>query len=546
MSDASLIAGGSFEYKQGNPFKLAASGTATVGAHMTQWLSRHGELPEDLKLHSPLKISAERLSWRAGGDLAFRGQVTVAGGPHITLDGVKAPQRFAVQNLTVNDGNRRAQMTLQVAKDNLDLSFKGELAQQTLDKIFASFPLQDSALKGDLQVRAALNTPVRFSARGQLEGSNLWLPLEQDKIQIDKFRIEASEGNVLIRSADLRWGNSRLAVSGKVAGDKEALRMDIDVSSNRLSWENLERFFGSKGKPRQDADRSAVSLPAVQGTIRLKTDSFVFDRYNVSSLQITAAISPSGIRAQIDKGVACGINATGRVDVAGEELGLDVQLSATEALLEPTTLCLSERKNDVKGTYSLKARITGRGERNALLRSLKGSVEFSARDGEFVRSPGVDATFDYLNATGDFKVAFPDLDKETFPYRLVSIKGRIDGEIFTGDEVIIQSSLLDVTGQGKIDLARKQIDGKGLIAVLKPVDQVLNRIPLVGSIFGGTLLGIPIRITGPLDRPEVSYLSPGDVGTELLNVPMRILGIPLEAIRLFTPNEANGDKGIGK
>ena len=33
-----------------------------------------------------------------------------------------------------------------------------------------------------------------------------------------------------------------------------------------------------------------------------------------------------------------------------------------------------------------------------------------------------------------------------------------------------------------------------------------------------------------------TYLSPADVGTELLNIPVRILGLPLEAIRLFTPN----------
>jgi hypothetical protein len=181
-----------------------------------------------------------------------------------------------------------------------------------------------------------------------------------------------------------------------------------------------------------------------------------------------------------------------------------------------------------------------------LLSSLKGSFELSARDGEFVRAPAADATFDYLNGTGDFKFVFPDLDKETFPYRLVRAKGEIDGEIIVGEEIIVQSSLVDLSGQARIDLARKQVDGKGIIAVLKPVDEVLRPIPVVGAIFGRSFLGIPVRVAGPLSRPQVTYLSPADVGAELLNMPMRIFGIPMEALKLFTPSGESGDKNITK
>jgi hypothetical protein len=71
-----------------------------------------------------------------------------------------------------------------------------------------------------------------------------------------------------------------------------------------------------------------------------------------------------------------------------------------------------------------------------------------------------------------------------------------------------------------------------------PGDTIIRRIPLVGSILGigGSILGIPVRVVGPLESPNVTYLSPADVGTELLNIPVRILGLPFEAIRLFTPN----------
>ena len=77
-----------------------------------------------------------------------------------------------------------------------------------------------------------------------------------------------------------------------------------------------------------------------------------------------------------------------------------------------------------------------------------------------------------------------------------------------------------------------------------PGDSIIRRIPLVRSILGigGSILGIPVRVTGSLERPDVTYLSPSAVGAELLNIPRRILGLPLEAIRVFTPNVREPEK----
>ena len=132
-------------------------------------------------------------------------------------------------------------------------------------------------------------------------------------------------------------------------------------------------------------------------------------------------------------------------------------------------------------------------------------------------------------------MAFPDLDKESFPYRSLGVKGTLDGPIFTADEVVVRGTSLTITGGGTVDLERKQIDGKGLVSVAAPGSRVLRNVPILGSVLGGSLVGIPLRVNGSLERPNVSYLSPKDVGAELLNVPVRILGLPLEALQIFTP-----------
>lgn len=546
MSDASLSGRGYFDYGKVRPWRLEMSGVATVGAHMTQWLRRYLELPEALNLRAPLKIAAERLAWRRGGDIAFLGQIIVGNGPRLSLELVKGPDALALQHLTIEDGDRRARMQFQLAKEHLDLSFGGELTQQTIDKIFAAVPLKGSSLQGDLQASVALADAIRVSARGHLSGSNLVIPVGTDKALIEKVTIEANGETVQVRSADLLWGNSRLALSGKITGVKEFLRVDLDVTGDRLDWQELERSFGRKSTLARQKTIGVISIPHVEGTIRLKADRFTLERFEASRVETTVSLSRSGIATEINRGVVCGINTMGRIELANEEMRLDLQLAATNAQLEPTTICLTKRQTDVTGTYSLSARITGRGDRHHLVSALNGDFQLTARNGEFIRSPGIDATFDYLNATGDFKVAFPDLDRERFPYRFVGLKGRIEGEMLIGEEVNINSSLLNLSGQGTVDLARKQIDGKGLIAVLKPVDEVIRRIPVISSVFGRSLVGIPVRVAGPLDRPDITYLSPADVGAELLNVPLRILGLPRGAIRLFTPGGDLPDKNIIK
>jgi hypothetical protein len=547
MLDAALTAGGTFEYKKGELFQFETSGIGTIGAQMTQWLSRYVELPKELELRSPLKIAQGRLTWRSGGHISFHGNVTAAGGPQLSLEAVKSREGLAVQNLTIDDGDRHARIKFQLAEHNLDLSFTGELTHQTIEKIFASFPTQDSSVRGEIEVSALLENPMSVSARGQLDGSNLMLSLGSKKALVETFSIEASGKSLLVRSADLRWGESRLTASGKVGVAQEILRVDVDVTGDQLDWEELQRFFGGESKQWEQKGGGFLAVPDVEGTVRLKTDRFTFKRFNLSPFETTAAISPSGIRAEIDRAIVCGIALTGRVNVVGNEIGLDLQLAARGAQLEPATVCLTNRQNDATGTYSLTARVLARGERRHLLSALQGNFELTAYDGEFIRSPGIDATFDYLNATRDFKVAFPDLDRQTLPYRVVAIKGRIDGEILTGDEIVVHSSRLNLSGHGKVDLARKQIEAKVLVAVLGPVDDVISRAPLISSIVGGgSLVAIPVRVSGSLERPDVSYLLPADIGAELLTIPLRILGMPIGAMRLFTPAGDPSDKKIAK
>ena len=380
---------------------------------MTQRLAGYMQLPEDVKLRSPLRIAAERLTWSEKAGLAFRGRVTVAGGARLTLSAIKQPHELVVQSLTIEDGQRRARMGFRYSKDTLDLSFRGELAAQTIERLLIASPIQGSSLRGDIQGKVLLANPLSVSARGELDGSHVLIPLVTGNALLEKFRIEASGETILIKAADLRWGESRLAVAGRVSGANKVVRVDADISGDQIDWKKVQHGLGLDRKP-QSQDRSTVALPAVEGVIRLKADRFNFPEFSAAPLETTVALSPRGISAQIGRAVVCGVSTTGRVGVEGRTVELDLRLAAKDAQLEPTTLCLTKQRSDIRGIYSLSARLAGREDPERLLSVLKGNFEINARDGEFVRSVGIDATFDYLNGTGDFDVNFPGLEQGNF------------------------------------------------------------------------------------------------------------------------------------
>ncbi|MGZ9257693.1 MAG: hypothetical protein ACXW50_24965, partial [Candidatus Binatia bacterium] len=92
------------------------------------------------------------------------------------------------------------------------------------------------------------------------------------------------------------------------------------------------------------------------------------------------------------------------------------------------------------------------------------------------------------------------------------------------------------------DLEQKTIDAKGLVTVLLPADKIIKNIPLVGSIVSGSMVGIPVEVTGGFEQPQVSYSTLAALGAEIDNVPLRILGLPLGMMQIFTPRAPEVNK----
>jgi hypothetical protein len=81
-----------------------------------------------------------------------------------------------------------------------------------------------------------------------------------------------------------------------------------------------------------------------------------------------------------------------------------------------------------------------------------------------------------------------------------------------------------------VDYIRNKIDVMVLVAPFKTVDWVVKKIPLVRRVLRGTLIAVPIKVTGDLADPKVSPMSASAVGSSLLDVMKRTVKLPLEVI----------------
>ena len=136
LLDAALTVDGFLESPAKAPLGLDLTASGAIGAQMTEWVSRQINWPKQLMLRSPLQVNKGRVIWREGGDVAFQGSLTIAGGPQLSIDLVQGLQTVEAKQIMITDGRQSARMTLNLKKDNFAFSFNGTLEQETLNRIF--------------------------------------------------------------------------------------------------------------------------------------------------------------------------------------------------------------------------------------------------------------------------------------------------------------------------------------------------------------------------------------------------------------------------
>jgi len=511
--------------------------SGNIGHATVQWISKTFKLPPEQTVRAPLSISNAHIVWQAGSNLAVTGIAAVENGPTISIDLRKYAGVLALKQLIIRDEDSHAAIALTYGKNLVDFSFRGNLTERALNRMFARTSFQHGWLKGDLHAHIQLDRPEASSAQGYLEGAHLILPLGgNEPLKIGHASMRAENKTLKVNSATVSFADNQFVLQGKLKALKNVFRLDMDASTDLINVDKIQQALASENNPpEKPSGINSQNNSVLQGIIRLKAKSFIWGRYTASPVSADIMLDQKGVRAAITDAKLCGISLPGNLRFAKKNIALEFLPEAKAEQLEPALDCLLGKDSQITGIVDLKAQITARGKSKELIRALQGKVDFRAKDGRIYRFPLLAKILSFLNVTELLRGKIPDLAAEGMGYNSIIIQGDLRNGKFVLGEAIIDGTTMHLVGQGEIDLASNSIDLTVLVAPFKTVDFLVSKIPLVNYVLKDTLISIPLRITGKLDDPNIIILSPTAVGKGVLGIMTRTLLLPVKIIEPIIP-----------
>ncbi len=287
--------------------------------------------------------------------------------------------------------------------------------------------------------------------------------------------------------------------SGDLLGiDHIALKADgpqIKASITKLTWKNL-------------------AWEPVEGTVSLNRDR----------AEIRLA------RAKL-----CGIDSPGLLSLAGDQYSLDLTLEGKDLDVATSYTCLTEGRVKATGSLDFSSKVTAKGKRGELVNSLKGPLEMTLSNGVIERDKLVTRTLEVLNVTEIVKGRLPDLSSTGFAYKTMALQGEFENGKLIIHKYYMDGETLALVGYGEIRLEDGTVKGQLLAAPFKTVDTVIKYMPGVNYLLGGSLVAIPISISGALDDPKVRVMSASAVGSSLYNLAERTITSPFKLFDKINP-----------
>jgi uncharacterized protein YhdP len=194
------------------------------------------------------------------------------------------------------------------------------------------------------------------------------------------------------------------------------------------------------------------------------------------------------------------------------------------------------KEREVSGKFELKGNVKGEGEKEIAVDSLQGNLKLTATDGRVYRSPFILKILDFLDITQIVR-GLPEMRKEGIAYDSIKVRGELDHGLFEVKEGTLNGPSLKMAVEGSADLRTEKLNMIVLVSPMKKIDYIIGKIPIVGYILGGSVLSVPLDVTGDLNDPQVSFHPASAVGSGLLGIIKRIVSAPVRLFDAFLPGE---------
>jgi len=306
---------------------------------------------------------------------------------------------------------------------------------------------------------------------------------------------------------------SQVTTRGQLTGEN----LPVLLSSGDIM--NIERIFLQANGP-----EVLVDIP------KLTWKNLIWE-----PIQGVVSFTRNSAYVRLAEAKLCGIKSLGLFSFDGDQFSLDLTLMGKDLDVATSYTCLTEGRVKATGSLDFKSKITARGKMEELVKSLKGPLDMTLSKGVIEQDKLVARTLEVLNVTEIVKGRLPDLGSNGFPYNTATLQGEFQNGTLKVDKFYMDGETLDLVGTGTIDLEKENIDAQLLAAPFKTVDTVVKYLPGINYLLGGSLVTIPVSVTGPLDDPQVEILSASAVGSSLYKLAERTITSPFKLIEKIFP-----------
>ena len=280
---------------------------------------------------------------------------------------------------------------------------------------------------------------------------------------------------------------------------------------------------------REPIDR-LLSLP-VDGKIESRLSALKWGEHRWVPMKTTFLMTPGRWQVEFEEAGLCGIQTTGTVWLEQDRIAVDLQHAAQNAALNPAMSCLLGKSNLVDGRFNLEGHLAGEADSiEDLGGALEGQFAFDAEDGRIYRFDLLGRILAAINLTELVRGQKSDLLGEGLAYRNMVIEAQLDDSRLRFDKALIDGASAEITAEGDIDLEAGELDLLVQVAPLKTVDAIVKFTPIINTWLEGTLISIPVKVSGTLEAPRITPLAPSAVGSSLLNLLKNTIQLPIKLV----------------
>jgi uncharacterized protein YhdP len=163
-------------------------------------------------------------------------------------------------------------------------------------------------------------------------------------------------------------------------------------------------------------------------------------------------------------------------------------------------------------------------------RNVTGAFNLRIEDGTINRMRIVVQILNLLDLSRWFTLQLPDLTKQGIRFHSITGDFKVTKGVYSTENLIVDSSDLRMTGVGKIDVPKDEVDFVVAVRPFAGIDSAMSYIPILGrsiAAIKNSFLVASFNITGRIDDPTIT---PAPLGTlsewfwGVLGIPKNIVG----------------------